>query len=314
MMGAISPGFATSDNLANIVSQSAVLLLLALGQMLVVVTRGFDISVGAVAVLSSIVIAQTAAQFGEVVRRSAGHPAGHGRRAGGGALQWLPDRVPPHGAHRRHAGRHADGTRGVDHCQRWRRRGAAAAGHDDPVAGLRRMARCAGDGVAGRAGGGAGLAAVHAPAVRPLVLHDRQPSRCGFAGRGARAHRWRAGLWTVRHAGRAGSGVPAGAQRCRGGGRRRRHGAAGHCRLRDRRRGAQRRQGRRVAGHGGHAVHPGLAQRAEPARHLALCLRDRTRCGHRIRGLARIPDAQGGIAPGLNSYLHRNDIEQELES
>lgn len=66
VMGVISPGFATSDNLANIVSQSAVLLLLALGQMLVVVTRGFDISVGAVAVLSSIVITQTAAPFGEV--------------------------------------------------------------------------------------------------------------------------------------------------------------------------------------------------------------------------------------------------------
>lgn len=65
-MAAISPGFLSASNFINILSQGTVLYLLALGQMLVIITRGFDISVGAVAALASVVTAQAVAPLGEV--------------------------------------------------------------------------------------------------------------------------------------------------------------------------------------------------------------------------------------------------------
>ena len=65
-MGVVSPGFLSASNFINILSQSTVLYLLALGQMLVIITRGFDISVGAVAALASVVAAQAVAPLGEI--------------------------------------------------------------------------------------------------------------------------------------------------------------------------------------------------------------------------------------------------------
>jgi len=64
-MGIAVPGFLTYPNLANILAQSSVLIVLALGQMLAIVTRGFDISVGAVASLTTVVVVQAATAFGE---------------------------------------------------------------------------------------------------------------------------------------------------------------------------------------------------------------------------------------------------------
>ncbi len=48
VLGAISPDFRTTDNAVNILRQSAVNALLALGQLLVILTAGIDLSVGSI--------------------------------------------------------------------------------------------------------------------------------------------------------------------------------------------------------------------------------------------------------------------------
>ena len=58
------PEFATLGNAGNVLAQMWVLALLAVGQMFAIVTRGFDISVGAVAALSSTAAALAANRFG----------------------------------------------------------------------------------------------------------------------------------------------------------------------------------------------------------------------------------------------------------
>ncbi|WP_170182374.1 ABC transporter permease [Blastococcus colisei] len=55
----VSPNFLTSFNLQGLLSQAAVLGVLAIGQYVVIVAGGFDLSVGAVAAVSSIVVAST---------------------------------------------------------------------------------------------------------------------------------------------------------------------------------------------------------------------------------------------------------------
>lgn len=52
-----SSKFLTSENAINILGQAAPLAIVALGQMLVIVTRGFDVSVGAVAAVAAVVAA-----------------------------------------------------------------------------------------------------------------------------------------------------------------------------------------------------------------------------------------------------------------
>src|SRR2546425_9256429 len=56
----VSPYFLTWDNIPNIFRQSAVNGLLALGQLLVILTAGIDLSVGSVLGLSTVVFAMTA--------------------------------------------------------------------------------------------------------------------------------------------------------------------------------------------------------------------------------------------------------------
>lgn len=56
----LSPEFLTLSNLGNLLTQSAVLGILAIAQFLVVLTGGFDLSVAAVMALSSILIARYA--------------------------------------------------------------------------------------------------------------------------------------------------------------------------------------------------------------------------------------------------------------
>jgi ribose/xylose/arabinose/galactoside ABC-type transport system permease subunit len=53
----LSPNFLAVDNISNIITQSCILALFAVGQMFAIVTRGFDISVGATAALASSVAA-----------------------------------------------------------------------------------------------------------------------------------------------------------------------------------------------------------------------------------------------------------------
>ncbi|HKX48239.1 MAG TPA: ABC transporter permease [Gaiellaceae bacterium] len=52
---ATTPVFRTSENLGNVLSQTSVISILALGQLLVIVTRGIDLSVGSTIALSSVV-------------------------------------------------------------------------------------------------------------------------------------------------------------------------------------------------------------------------------------------------------------------
>lgn len=51
----LEPVFMTSRNIGNVLAQSAVISMLAMGQLLVIVTRGVDLSVGANVALSSVV-------------------------------------------------------------------------------------------------------------------------------------------------------------------------------------------------------------------------------------------------------------------
>jgi len=50
-----TPYFFTSRNIGNVLSQTAVISVLALGQLLVIITRGIDLSVGSIIALSSVV-------------------------------------------------------------------------------------------------------------------------------------------------------------------------------------------------------------------------------------------------------------------
>jgi ribose transport system permease protein len=53
--GALTPVFFTTRNLGNVFSQTAVIAILALAQLLVIVTRGIDLSVGSTLALSAVV-------------------------------------------------------------------------------------------------------------------------------------------------------------------------------------------------------------------------------------------------------------------
>jgi ribose transport system permease protein len=55
VVGLTTPIFLTTRNLGNVFSQTSVIAVLALGQLLVIVTRGIDLSVGATVALSGVV-------------------------------------------------------------------------------------------------------------------------------------------------------------------------------------------------------------------------------------------------------------------
>jgi len=54
-VAATTPVFRTGENVGNVLSQTSVISILALGQLLVIVTRGIDLSVGSTIALSSVV-------------------------------------------------------------------------------------------------------------------------------------------------------------------------------------------------------------------------------------------------------------------
>src|SRR6266508_3370501 len=84
-----TPVFRTSANAGNVLSQTAVISVLALGQLLVIVTRGIDLSVGSTLALSSVVgaIVFTHVQSGVLV--ILGMP-GSVQAVGGDRISWLP--------------------------------------------------------------------------------------------------------------------------------------------------------------------------------------------------------------------------------
>ena len=55
IVAATTPVFRTGQNVGNVLSQTSVISILALGQLLVIVTRGIDLSVGSTIALSSVV-------------------------------------------------------------------------------------------------------------------------------------------------------------------------------------------------------------------------------------------------------------------
>lgn len=55
VMSLLSPVFATTQNAGNVLAQSAVIAVLAIGQLLVILTRGIDLSVGSTLALSAVV-------------------------------------------------------------------------------------------------------------------------------------------------------------------------------------------------------------------------------------------------------------------
>src|SRR5690606_34511945 len=57
IFGLIEPRFLGQDNILNILRQSTFLGIVAIGQMLVLVTAGFDLSIGAIVALTSVVAA-----------------------------------------------------------------------------------------------------------------------------------------------------------------------------------------------------------------------------------------------------------------
>ncbi len=67
IFGVTSPGFATPANIANVLTQSTILLLLALPMTVIIMTEGLDLSIGAVLTFASIVLAVTVVATGSVV-------------------------------------------------------------------------------------------------------------------------------------------------------------------------------------------------------------------------------------------------------
>jgi ribose/xylose/arabinose/galactoside ABC-type transport system permease subunit len=59
-----TPAFLSANNISNLLTQSALLGIISIGQFAVVVTGGFDLSVAAVMALSSVLLAKTAATIG----------------------------------------------------------------------------------------------------------------------------------------------------------------------------------------------------------------------------------------------------------
>jgi ribose transport system permease protein len=55
VLSALSSVFATTENLGNVLSQTAVIAVLAIGQLFVILTRGIDLSVGSTLAMSSVV-------------------------------------------------------------------------------------------------------------------------------------------------------------------------------------------------------------------------------------------------------------------
>jgi len=62
IMSGLSPVFFTTQNLGNVLVQSAAIAILAIGQLLVILTRGIDLSVGSTLALSAVVGALVYAQ------------------------------------------------------------------------------------------------------------------------------------------------------------------------------------------------------------------------------------------------------------
>ena len=80
IVGLTTPVFLTSRNIGNVFSQTSVIAVIALGQLLVIVTRGIDLSVGATIALSGVV--------GAIVYRDHGRARSRSPRSSARASRW----------------------------------------------------------------------------------------------------------------------------------------------------------------------------------------------------------------------------------
>jgi ribose transport system permease protein len=62
----LAPGFSSTNNLANILSQASILMLVSLPMTLIIMTEGMDLSVGAVVSLASVALALTVTNGGSI--------------------------------------------------------------------------------------------------------------------------------------------------------------------------------------------------------------------------------------------------------
>ena len=67
IFGVLSPGFTTAANIANVLTQSTILLMLALPMTVMIMTEGLDLSIGAVLTFASIILAVTVIATGSPV-------------------------------------------------------------------------------------------------------------------------------------------------------------------------------------------------------------------------------------------------------
>jgi ribose transport system permease protein len=67
IFGVLSPGFTTPANIANVLTQSTILLMLALPMTVMIMTEGLDLSIGAVLTFASIILAVTVIATGSPV-------------------------------------------------------------------------------------------------------------------------------------------------------------------------------------------------------------------------------------------------------
>ena len=67
IFGVMSPGFTSPANIANVLTQSTILLLLALPMTVMIMTEGLDLSIGAVLTFASIILAVTVIATGSPV-------------------------------------------------------------------------------------------------------------------------------------------------------------------------------------------------------------------------------------------------------
>ena len=104
VLALLSDVFLSLENVGNVLKQSAVICVLALGQLLVIVTRGIDLSVGSNLSLSAVVGAIVWRDHGSAALCRRSHPAHgeHGRPDQRTALREGPPAAPLH-PHARHA-------------------------------------------------------------------------------------------------------------------------------------------------------------------------------------------------------------------
>jgi len=82
----VSPAFLSPDNMWNILLQAAPLAVAAIGQAIVLIAGGFDLSVGSIAAMSGLVMVLSTWRFGTIAGLICGAAAGAGLGAINGAL------------------------------------------------------------------------------------------------------------------------------------------------------------------------------------------------------------------------------------